>query len=386
LREKDEAGDKQTGRQGDKQTSRQGNKERRHFVTLRQAQGKLLSPCHPVIFSYVGEAGSIEEALAQRAGIPFRAIATGQIRGRAPWTVARNLICMARGAAQAAAVLHELRPDVVFVTGGYVAAPVAWAAWRHHTPLLIYLPDLTPGLAIRLASRLATKVAVTFPEVARYFPGKAVVTGYPVRPELRRTDKQAARAALGLTDELPVLLVFGGSRGARSINRALMAALPRLLPRCQIVHITGQLDWPEVEASAGTLCSTPYAARYQPYPYLHDEMVQALAAADLVVARAGASTLGEFPAVGLPSVLVPYPYAGQHQAANAAYLADRGAALVLADSDLPDQLASTVSGLLDTPGKLTEMSKAAAALARPDAAQKIAYELCQLTDGSRWYS
>jgi len=356
---------------------------------------------------YVGQAGSIEEELAQRAGIPLRAIATGQIRGRAPWTVARNLARMARGAAQAAAVLHEFQPDVVFVTGGYVAAPVAWAAWRHRRPLLIYLPDLTPGLAIRLTGRLATKVAVTFPEVARYFPGKAVVTGYPVRPELLRADRRTARTALGLTEELPVLLVFGGSRGARSINRALVAALPQLLPRCQIVHITGQLDWPEVvlagcsatlagccatlagcsatltgcSATAPAPQSTPYESRYHPYPYLHDEMVQALAAADLVVARAGASTLGEFPAVGLPAILVPYPYAGQHQAANAAYLADRGAAVVLEDSDLPDRLASTVLGLLDTPGRLAAMSRAAKALARPEAAQKIASELCQLADG-----
>lgn len=336
---------------------------------------------------YIGQAGSIEEALAQRAGIPLQAIATGQIRGRAPWTVARNLIRMARGAAQAAAVLREFQPDVVFVTGGYVAAPVAWAAWRQRKPLLIYLPDLTPGLAIRLTSRLATKVAVTFPEVARYFPGKAVVTGYPVRPELlqsdglRRSDRGAARAALGLTDELPVLLVFGGSRGARSINRALIAALPQLLSRCQVVHITGQLDWPEI--AEHPIRSMQYAARYHPYPYLHDEMVQALKAADLAVARAGASTLGEFPAVGLPAILVPYPHAGQHQAANAAYLADRGAALVLADSDLSTRLASTVLGLLDAPDKLAAMSRAAASLARPEAAQKIALELCQLAGDFR---
>jgi UDP-N-acetylglucosamine--N-acetylmuramyl-(pentapeptide) pyrophosphoryl-undecaprenol N-acetylglucosamine transferase len=219
-------------------------------------------------------------------------------------------------------------------------------------------------------------VAVSFSEVTRWFGDKAVVTGYPVRQELGDADKESARAALGLDVNLPVLLVFGGSRGAASINRALVAALPELLPRCQIVHITGQSDWSWV--SEHTLHITHHTSRYHPYPYLHDEMVQALAAADLVVARAGASTLGEFPAVGLPSILVPYPYAGQHQDVNAAYLADRGAALVLADRDLCGHLASIVLQLLSTPPRLVEMAAAARALARPDAAANIARQLRQL--------
>ena len=319
----------------------------------------------------MGESGGIEETLAGRAGIPFSAVATGQIRGRAPWIMARNLSRMSTGAGQCAQVIRDFRPDAVFITGGYVTAPVAWATWRNGVPLLIYLPDLTPGMAIRVTSRLATRVAVSFPEVAHYFGGKATVTGYPVRPELLQTEKQSARASLGLRDDLPVLLAFGGSRGAQSINQALIAALPELLVRCQIVHVSGQLDWDRV---AGSIASLPAALadRYHAYPYLHEEMVQALAAADLVVARAGASTLGEFPAVSLPSILVPYPYAGQHQSANAEYLAGRGAALILKDGDLAAQLAPTVLQVLDTPGTLSRMATAAEALARPDAAAGIA--------------
>ena len=330
----------------------------------------------------MGETGGIEEGLATRAGLPFRAIATGQIRGRAPWEIARNLARMVRGAGQCAAFIREWRPDVVLMTGGYVAAPVAWAAWRSRprVPVLIYLPDLTPGQAIGLTSQFAAKVAVSFPEVVRYFGDKAVVTGYPVRPDLLAADKLSARAALGLTAGLPALLVFGGSRGARSINRALVAALPELLPRCQVVHISGQLDWPWVSEETGRPDALPaeWRPRYHAYPYLHDEMVQALAAADLVVTRAGASVLGEFPAVGLPSILVPYPYAGQHQDANAAYLADRGAARVIADADLAAQLAPAIVRLLETPAELREMAQAARALAQPAAAANIARELCHL--------
>ena len=267
-----------------------------------------------------------------------------------------------------------------------MAAPLAWAASRARprVPLLIYLPDLTPGQAIRLTSRLAAAVAVSFPEVAPYFPGKAVVTGYPVRAELLMARKDTARAALNLRPDLPVLLVFGGSRGSHSINQALLAALPQLLPICQVVHISGQLDWPAI-GDAGTRIAAEVAAktgeadvRYHPYPYLHDEMVQALAAADLVIARAGASVLGEFPAVGLPSILAPYPYAGQHQDANAAYLADRGAALVMPDGELADRLAPTVLSLFTEPERLAAMAAASRRLARPEAAAAIAQELRQL--------
>lgn len=333
-----------------------------------------------VALCYVGAAGGTEEELARRAGIPFRAIETGQVRGRSLRGALSSFLRMRRGATQCRVILTDFRPDVVLLTGGYVAAPVAWTAWRMRVPTLIYLPDVTPGDSIRWTSRLATQVAVSFPEVARYFGDKAVVTGYPVRRELFTTERSAARAALGLPasglNQIPVLLVMGGSRGARSINRALAAALPALLPRCQIVHISGTLDWPEMEKLSGSL-PPELADRYHAYPYLH-EMPAALAAADLAVARAGAATLAEFPAVGLPAILAPYPYSGQHQDANAAYLADRGAAVTLKDAELAARLAPTVLGLLDAPERLAAMAQAARALSRPDAAANIANELRRL--------
>jgi UDP-N-acetylglucosamine--N-acetylmuramyl-(pentapeptide) pyrophosphoryl-undecaprenol N-acetylglucosamine transferase len=327
----------------------------------------------------VGVRGGVEEELAARAGVPFRAIESGQVRGMALWVAARNLLKAGRGVAQAGRLIAEFQPDVVFVTGGFVAGPVALAAWRAHVPVFIYLPDMEPGLTVRRTSRFARRVGVTLPEVARWFPDKAVVTGYPVRQEILALagQRDLARQRLGLAAELPVLLVFGGSRGARSINQALAGALPELLPHCQIVHISGTLDWPAVEARAHSL-PRELRPRYHAYAYLHDEMPLALAAADLVVARAGASTLGEFPALGLPSILAPLPHSGQHQEVNADALARHGAAIKLPDSQLAAQLTPTVLHLLQNRTELAAMSQAAQALAQPAAAATIAQELRRL--------
>ena len=325
---------------------------------------------------YAGVAGAVEEELAARAGVPFSSIDSGQVRGVGVLRAVKGLLKAGKGTRQAAALMREFQPDVVFVTGGYVAGPVVWSAWRAGVPVFITLPDLEPGVAIRRMSRFASRVGVSFDEAAAHFPGKAVVTGYPVRPEiLALAGKQdKARAAMNLDADMPVLLVFGGSRGARSINQALAAALPEILEHCQVVHVSGTLDWPDVASRAETVPDR-LRGRYHPYPYLYDEMALALAAADLVVARAGASTLGEFPALGLPSILVPYPHSGQHQDVNADFLVARGAAVKIADAELTARLGDTVIDLLQNSEKMERMHGAAAALARPDAAARIAHEL-----------
>jgi UDP-N-acetylglucosamine--N-acetylmuramyl-(pentapeptide) pyrophosphoryl-undecaprenol N-acetylglucosamine transferase len=242
-------------------------------------------------------------------------------------------------------------------------------------PILVYLPDIEPGLAVRVLSRLAQRVAVSVEESLRYFPvRKTAVTGYPVRSELFTTDKGEAQKALDLEEGLKTLLVFGGSRGARSINLALSKVLDRLLDVCQIVHICGRLDAHWVEAQRAGLPAR-LRVRYRAYAYLHEEMALALAAADLVVARAGAATLGELPALGLPSILVPYPYAGRHQELNANYLVSRGAAVKIDDANLEGQLLLMVMELLGNEELLIQMGERARSLARPEAAQRIADEL-----------
>ena len=343
---------------------------------------------------WVGSTGGMEQALVQRAGIPYRGISTGQLRAVNPLKLLRNAGRMAAGLRQSLGIIDEFRPDVCFVTGGYVCGPVVAACALRKTPVLIYLPDVMPGYAIRWLSKLAQRVAVTLPEVAGHFgglapQGKAVVTGYPVRQELldAAADRPAARQRLAELlqwpqpgDELaglPLLLVWGGSQGARAINRAVWGAVAELLPHAAVLHAVGERDWPLYEEwAASNPLPGALAGRYHPVPYLHEAMPLALAAADLTVARAGASALGEFPAAGLPAVLAPY--AGVNQMDNAQALAGRGAAVIVRDEELSGRLAPTVLDLLRHADKLAAMRAAMASLARPQAAQAIAAEIVRL--------
>jgi UDP-N-acetylglucosamine--N-acetylmuramyl-(pentapeptide) pyrophosphoryl-undecaprenol N-acetylglucosamine transferase len=317
-------------------------------------------------------------------GIPFEPIEAVALRGRKLWAVPGGLWAMFRGFRQARRLIDSFRPDILFVTGGYVCGPVTLAAWRAGVPTMIYLPDIEPGLMVKTMARFVRRVSVTAPPSLRFFhPGQAVVTGYPVRQDLFGRDPAQARQRMGLTaksangDDLPVLLVFGGSQGAHSINRAVSDGISALLSAAQVVHVAGPGDVEWVRAGRASL-PDHMRAHYYVHDYLDDEMVDALLAADLTVARAGASTLGELPAAGLPGVLVPYPYAGAHQWANARYLVEGGAAVMVSDANLGTQLIPTVLDLLVDDARRAAMSQAARALAQPDAAERIARELGEL--------
>lgn len=333
-------------------------------------------------FLYVGGKGGAEEKLVVREELPFVSISAGGLRDLAPWKTAVNLCRMTAGFVQSLRLVGDFAPDVVMVTGGYVCVPLTLAAKLSGVPVLVFLPDLEPGLAVRALTRLATRIAVSFPESARYFAkNKVVVTGYPVRADFLSADKVTARQRFGLEGDLKVVTVFGGSHGARSINLALGEILDRLLESCQVIHICGHLDAEWVMRHCDKLPER-LRGRYRVHPYLHEEMASALAAANLVVARAGAATLGEFPALGLPSILVPYPYAGQHQELNADYLVSQGAAVKIADAELGEKLLLTVLSLLTDSEALVRMGKRARALARPKAAESIAKEIRQLGKGN----
>ncbi len=334
---------------------------------------------------YVGSAAGLERGIVQAAGLDFRPISVaGGLRGVSPLAALHAIGGLARGLAQALGIVQEFRPDAILATGGYVCAPVVVAGWLRGVPALVYLPDMAPGWTIRFLTPFARRVAVSFPESARFFPAsKAVVTGYPVRPEIVTADRAAARRHFGFGNSEKVLLVFGGSRGAHSLNLAVGQALDSLLRLAQVIHVTGEQDLMALETRRVDL-PAELRGRYHPYAYLHEEMPLALAAADLAVSRAGASTLGEFPAVGLPAVLVPYaPSSGGHrdQERNADYLVHHGAAVRLDEAALArGMLYTTVSRLLTEERILGEMREQARALAQPGAAYRLAEELLRLAE------
>lgn len=272
-------------------------------------------------------------------------------------------------------VLLRRRPAVVLSLGGYASAPCGLAAAVLRIPIIVAEQNAVPGAANRLVGRAAKACAVSFADTA--LP-RAVLTGNPVRPELaggdgpagRAAARLAARAALGLPAERALVLAYGGSLGARTINRAVWGAVAQWAGRSDLAvrHVVGDRGWSERPADlpAGELA-------YEQLAY-EEDMPQALRAADLVVSRAGASTVFELAAVGVASVLVPLPIATEdHQTANAKALERVGAAVVVADRDLDaDRLVREVDALLAEPGRLSEMAAAARGVGRPDAAERVA--------------
>jgi len=338
-----------------------------HALTLRRLDVETL---------WVGGEGGMEEDLVKRAGIPYRSIPAAGVHGVGLRALPGNITRLARGVFASRRILREFHPHVLFFTGGYVAAPMAVAGRK--TPIVLYVPDIEPGLALKFLSWFADRVAVTASDSKKYFPHpeRLVLSGYPLRADLSAWSREKARGHFGLDPKMPVLLVTGGSKGARSINMAVLKIINELLERVQIIHMTGSLDWPVVEKAAQEL-PAHLKSRYHALPYSH-EMGAALAAADLVLSRAGASTLGEYPFFGVPAVLVPYPYAWRYQKVNADHLAERNAAVILQDESLEDKLLPLLVDLLNNKAKLKAMRAAMRALSQPHAADAIASQLVEL--------
>ena len=327
---------------------------------------------------WVGSEGGVEQDLVKRAGVPLETIPAGGLHGMSPLTVARNLVRLARGLARSYRIVADWKPEVLFVTGGFVTAPVALASWLRRVPILVYLPDIEPGWAVKFLSFLATRIAVTAEASRRFLPAhKVVVTGYPVRQELvrARAHRSEAQTHFGLDPAAKTILVLGGSKGAQTLNRVLSKLLEPVLARWQVIHISGVQAAEEMQARREQL-SDEHRARYKLFAYLHSEEIGlALAAADVVVSRAGASTLGEYPLMGLPAILIPYQFAWRYQKVNADYLVEQGAAVRLEAQDLEQTLWPTLESLLNDVARLTAMQNSARRLAKPEAAAGLALQL-----------
>ena len=324
---------------------------------------------------WVGSESKMEQELLKPYNLEFEAVPAAGLHGVGLWTFPGNFSQLLRGWRKAKSVIREFQPDVMFFTGGYLGVPVAMAG--RQVPSVVFVPDIEPGMALKAIIRFSEIVAAVTEKTAKYIKNIPVEkSGYPIRKELKEWTKQKARKHFGITENDKTLLVYGGSKGARSINQALLKILPDLLKEMHVIHITGMDHFNSVLEATEKLPSG-LKNHYHIYSFLHEEMGAAFATADLVVCRAGASTLGELPYFGLPAILVPYPYAWRYQHKNAEFLREKGCAVILEDQMLEQELPGKIKSLINNPDTLQKMSDAMKEISKPNAADRIAEMILQ---------
>ena len=365
------------------------------LTTLETLKDKLAPTGVEPELLWVGVRDGLEAKVAARSGVPFKAIVTGKLR-RSPNVreLLRNFVDAFRipiGVLQAMATVARTRPSVVLSTGGYVSVPIGLAARLFGVPYVLHEQTLSLGLANRILARVATRVLLSHTSSLEHLPerlrGRAVVTGNPIRAEILAGNPAAGLAAFDLDPSMPLVLVTGGAGGARQINRMVTAVLPDVLSRCQVVHQCGSMDIDEMRQVAANL--PPHLARrYRVVDFLHQELPDLLAAADVVVARSGAGTVAELTALGKACILIPYPYsAGGEQRVTARTLAADGAAVMLdGEEATAERLRSSLEMLLVDPQRRMAMSAAAARHGRPDAADRVVAEILAVAARGRAFN
>jgi UDP-N-acetylglucosamine--N-acetylmuramyl-(pentapeptide) pyrophosphoryl-undecaprenol N-acetylglucosamine transferase len=320
---------------------------------------------------FIGTEHGIEASIVPREGYAIRYLKAEGIAGKSFMRKAKAGIRTVLSLYDSFGMLKELKPDALIGLGGYASFAPAFAGSLLKIPTLIMEQNSVPGLANKVLSRFADIICVTYHESLSFFPrNKTYITGNPVRQKILNASREAAYELFGLERGKFTVFVFGGSLGARKINNAVCGAFPNISDireRIQFLHQTGKGDYDVVRETyrkwgiKGTVAA-----------FIH-QMPEAYAAADIVVSRAGATTLAVLTAVGRPAILIPYPYAaGNHQELNARRLSEMGAARVILEHELDSEtLARNIRDLFDNAGTRAEMQRSSRSLGRPDAAQKI---------------
>ncbi|OKI48979.1 UDP-N-acetylglucosamine--N-acetylmuramyl-(pentapeptide) pyrophosphoryl-undecaprenol N-acetylglucosamine transferase [Micromonospora sp. CB01531] len=354
------------------------------LTTIRTLRDRLAQAGVEPKLLWVGVSHGLEAKIARQEGIPFKAITTGKLR-RSPTMreLGRNIADAFRiplGVLQAIMIVVRSRPAVVLSTGGYVSVPIGIAAWLTRRPLVMHEQILTLGLANRILARVAARVLLSHESSIDHLPertkSRALVTGNPIRPEILAGDRGRALAAYRLDPDRPLLYVTGGAQGAVQVNNLIADILPDLLAACQVLHQCGEYSFDRMRQLAAGL-PEHLRNRYRVVAYVHDEMPDVLAAADIVVARSGAGTVAELTALGKACVFIPLiPTGGDEQRRTARHLAEAGAARMLAGPDAtPERLREEIMMLLNHPNRRQQLADAARQYGRPHAAADVATAL-----------
>ncbi len=332
-------------------------------------------------FLFLGGRRGKEAELVPAAGIPFHATPMPSLRDpESRLALLRTLVGVPLAFVDALVQLVRFRPDVCCTTGGIVAIPVTLAARFCRVPVYLWDGNALPGRSTRLLASLSSRIGVTYEQARRALPrGRTVLAGTPIRASLLKWTRERGRETFVVPADAMLVVVSGGSQGSERVNDALWSALGRIVRRAYVLHITGEKHGARAEARRANL-PAEVRDRYIVRPFLGDEMGGALAAADLVIGRAGASSIAEPLAFGVPLLLIPFGAAMEgHQEANARAMVETGAAISMREGELDgDRFTAQVSGLLDDPTRLRRMANAAHAAGRPQAAQEIARELLAL--------
>lgn len=330
----------------------------------------------PVSFLYLGSAGRFEDTSMSTEGIPMKSILSGKIRRYFSLMNIVDPFKIPIGFVQSLFHLFAYMPDAVFAKGGSVSVPVCLAAWTLRIPIVIHDSDAVAGRANRFLAGFASRIAIAYPSAQEFFPaGKTALTGNPVRQEILAGDARRAEGRFRLSPEKPVVLVLGGSQGARSLNRAVARILPELLPEAQVVHQVGETNYDEAVAFAGEIGVKAGSDGYVPVPFLGPgDLADILSRSDIVVSRAGAGSIAELAACGKTSILIPLPTAANDEQRKNAYdVARFGGALVLEEGNLGEHLFfSEIDGLLKNPSLRADMARKIRSFHNPEAANMIA--------------
>jgi UDP-N-acetylglucosamine--N-acetylmuramyl-(pentapeptide) pyrophosphoryl-undecaprenol N-acetylglucosamine transferase len=322
-------------------------------------------------FLYIGTERGLESNIVPREGIPFKSIHITGFRRKLSFENVKTVFRFLKGVADSKKILKEFQADIVIGTGGYVCGPVVYAAAKLGIPTIIHEQNSIPGLTNKFLSRYVDKIGICFKEAENYFPkDKVVLTGNPRASEVVGQDGVKGRISAGLKINQPAVLIFGGSRGAKPLNEAVLKSLTELGSKpYQVLYITGEVHYDEVKSEV-ELIGNPENVNIK--PFIHN-MPEVLAGIDLTVARAGATTLAELTSLGIPSILIPSPYVtDNHQEKNALALSSHGAALLLPERELTGpKLIDQIDSILMDQEKLTQMKQASKQLGMPDAAERL---------------
>jgi UDP-N-acetylglucosamine--N-acetylmuramyl-(pentapeptide) pyrophosphoryl-undecaprenol N-acetylglucosamine transferase len=307
-----------------------------HLIPLLSVIAEIKKRDGSAEFLFVGPKSDFNDTLRD-AGVEVKEISAGKFRRYFSLENFTDIFKVLMGIDQAFFYILQFKPDVIFSKGGFASVPAVFAASYTRIPILTHESDTVPGLANKLIGHFAKKIFISFPESRKYFPdNKLIVSGNPIREDILEGDKNRARRFFGLREDLPIILVFGGSQGAQKINETLFDSLPELLSDFQVIHVCGSKNFEEIEKKMDGLELTD-RKHYKVYPYLKDEMKDAFALADFVISRGGANSLSEIIALEKPSLIIPLSTAANnHQYHNAKYFAEQNMLLLVEEKGLDE--------------------------------------------------